>query len=62
MTIFNVHLASFMAENNENLYYRLRPLKVGCEVHGIQLKNEITSQATEAIKKDVTKHRLLVFR
>ena len=62
MTIFYVHFARVMARNNENLFYRLTPLKLGCEVYDIQLKNEIPSESIEAIKKDVTKHRLLVFR
>ena len=51
-----------MARNNENLFYKLKPLKLGCEVYDIKLNNEIPSEAIEAIKKDVTKHRLLVFR
>ena len=62
MTIFNVHFARFMARNNENLFYKLKPLKLGCEVYDIKLNNEIPSEAIEAIKKDVTKHLLLVFR
>ena len=51
-----------MAEQVTHSFYKLVPLKLGCEVHGIQLGSELAPEIIAAIKKDVNKHRLLVFR
>jgi taurine dioxygenase len=42
--------------------YILKPLKLGCEVIGIDLSASISTQVIEQIKQDVTEHRILVFR
>ncbi|XP_046658775.1 alpha-ketoglutarate-dependent sulfate ester dioxygenase-like isoform X1 [Homalodisca vitripennis] len=43
-------------------YYKLTPIKLGCEVRGINLKIENRKEVIEKIKEDVTKHRLLIFK
>lgn len=43
-------------------FYELVPNKIGRLVHGIDLKNPITSQVRDQIVKDVTEHRILVFK
>ncbi|KAK9509661.1 hypothetical protein O3M35_006925 [Rhynocoris fuscipes] len=43
-------------------YYELSPIKLGCEVRGIDLNTENRPEVIEQIKQDVTKHRLLVFK
>lgn len=42
--------------------YELRPIKIGCEVFGIDLKQNITSDVKQLVKEDVKKHRILIFR
>jgi hypothetical protein len=42
--------------------YVLKPLKIGCEVLGIDLSILSSKTVIEQIKKDVTLHRILVFR
>ena len=42
--------------------YKLTPLKLGAEVHGISLQTDPPSEVIQHIKDDVHKHRLLVFR
>ena len=42
--------------------YELRPIKIGCEVVGIDLKQSLCDDVIQLIKKDVTEHRILVFR
>lgn len=41
--------------------YKLVTRQLGCEIVGIDLKTENRTEVIEAIKKDVTKHRLLLF-
>ncbi|XP_054260801.1 alpha-ketoglutarate-dependent 2,4-dichlorophenoxyacetate dioxygenase-like [Macrosteles quadrilineatus] len=43
-------------------FYKLQPIKLGCEVRGVDLKTEDRSEVIKQIKKDVTEHRLLVFK
>ena len=43
-------------------HYQLKPIKLGAEVRGIDLKQDIDPKIIEQIKKDVTKHRILVFK
>lgn len=40
----------------------VKPLKLGAEVLGIDLKNDVPSETVALIKQMATKHRLLVFR
>ncbi|XP_063222153.1 3-((Z)-2-isocyanoethenyl)-1H-indole synthase-like isoform X2 [Bacillus rossius redtenbacheri] len=42
--------------------YQLTPVKLGCEVRGVNLKTENRPEVIEKIKKDVTSHRLLIFK
>ena len=42
--------------------YELRPIKLGCEVVGIDLKESLSDDVVQLIKEDVTEHRILVFR
>ena len=42
--------------------YRIHPIKIGCEVFGIDLKENITDDVVQLIKEDVKNHRILVFR
>ena len=42
--------------------YELKPIKIGCEVSGIDLKQNISSDIIQLVKEDVKSHRLLVFR
>ena len=60
--VTNLICARFMAEHSQHSFYKLVPLKLGCEVHGIQVGSDVAPEIIEAIKKDVTKHRILVFR
>jgi len=42
--------------------YSLRPLKLGCEVFGLDLSQEVKKDVVELVKKDVRAYGLLVFR
>lgn len=42
--------------------YQLTPIKVGCEVRGIQLRNPIPGDIKNKIIEDVKKHSVLVFK
>nr|XP_002740180.1 PREDICTED: uncharacterized protein LOC100373488 [Saccoglossus kowalevskii] len=43
-------------------YYKLTPIKLGCEVRGIDLGKHVSDEVIAQIKKDVTEHRILVFK
>ena len=43
-------------------FYQIKPAKIGCEVVGIDLKQEVTEEVIKQIKDDVKKHRILIFR
>lgn len=49
------------ASNGHN-FYQLSPVKIGCEVRGIDLNKDVPKEVIAAIKEDVTKHRLLIFK
>ena len=42
--------------------YKLNPLKIGAEVFGLDLSKQVSAETKEIIKKDVSRHRILVFR
>ena len=42
--------------------YKLQPIKIGCEVFGIDLKQNHGDEIINIIRTDVTEHRILVFR
>ena len=46
----------------QNRPYQLLPTKIGCEVFGIDLKQNVTEDLVEQIRQDVKIHRLLIFR
>ncbi|KAK9806936.1 hypothetical protein WJX72_008011 [[Myrmecia] bisecta] len=49
--------------NGARAPYQLKPFKVwGAEVYGIDLKQPVSEQVVERIKRDVTKYRVVVFR
>jgi len=43
-------------------FYTTTPIKLGCEVRGIDLKTENRTAVINQIKKDVDKHRIMVFK
>ncbi|XP_006818385.1 alpha-ketoglutarate-dependent taurine dioxygenase-like [Saccoglossus kowalevskii] len=49
-----------MVQSHE--FYDLKPVKLGCEVRGIDIGNSIPEEVMEQIKKDVIEHRLLIFK
>ena len=42
--------------------YTLRQIKLGCEVTGIKLSESLNEEVVNMIRKDVTEHRILVFK
>ena len=42
--------------------YTLKQIKLGCEVTGIQLSESLSADTVDLIRRDVTEHRLLVFK
>ena len=42
--------------------YKLNPLKIGAEVFGLDLSKQVSAETKEIIRKDVSQHRILVFR
>jgi len=42
--------------------YKLNPLNIGAEVFGLDLSKQVSTETKEIIKKDVSQHRILVFR
>jgi taurine dioxygenase len=51
-----------MAASESTAPYKLAPLKLGMEVHGISLQTDPPPHVIQMIKDDVHKHRILVFR
>uniref|UniRef100_A0A1B6C9E7 TauD/TfdA-like domain-containing protein n=1 Tax=Clastoptera arizonana TaxID=38151 RepID=A0A1B6C9E7_9HEMI len=43
-------------------YYQLKPIKLGCEVRGVDLKIENRKEVIKQIKEDVLQYGLLVFK
>ncbi|KAK4309309.1 hypothetical protein Pmani_019035 [Petrolisthes manimaculis] len=50
------------APTSSHNYYKLTPVKLGCEVRGIDLKQQVPQEVISAIKDDVIKHRILIFK
>ena len=55
-------LTELIHMERQNRLYQLLPTKIGCEVFGIDLKQNVTEDLVQQIRKDVKKHRLLIFR
>jgi len=45
-----------------HMLYETKPLKLGIEVHGVDLQRDPTPEIIDQLKKDVNLHRLVVFR
>ncbi|XP_076030549.1 alpha-ketoglutarate-dependent taurine dioxygenase-like [Oratosquilla oratoria] len=43
-------------------FYQIRPIQLGCEVWGVDLKNDVPKEVIKQIKEDVTKYRIMVFK
>ena len=41
----------------KNMFYEMKPVKLGVEVRGIDLSKDVSDEAVEQIKKDVNEHR-----
>lgn len=50
------------SQESRHNYYKLTPGKLGCEVRNIDLKKDVPPEVVAAIKEDVTKHRILIFK
>lgn len=62
LAFFQFLFARSMSGKVDNPFYTLVPLKLGYEVHGVQLSEDVKPEVIEQIKKDVSEHRLMVFR
>ncbi|XP_072032131.1 alpha-ketoglutarate-dependent taurine dioxygenase-like [Amphiura filiformis] len=51
-----------MAEVIKTKFYEMTPIKLGVEVRGLDLSQEVLPVVIEQIKKDVTEHRIMVFK
>lgn len=54
-------LRQYMSQLNKE-FYQIKPVQLGCEVRGIDLKTENRPEVIDKIKEDVTKHRMLIFK
>ena len=52
----------FMASTSKHNFYQLSPLKLGAEVTGISLQDEVPQPVIDLIRQDVHKNCILVFR
>ncbi|XP_047487471.1 alpha-ketoglutarate-dependent sulfate ester dioxygenase-like isoform X2 [Penaeus chinensis] len=59
---FLLRLIHMGTQESSHNFYKLTPVKLGCEVRGINLKQDVPPEVMAAIKEDVTKHRLLIFK
>ena len=55
-------LTKLLHMESQHRLYQLLPTKIGCEVLGIDLKQNLTEALVQQIRKDVTIHRILIFR
>ncbi|XP_002736248.1 alpha-ketoglutarate-dependent taurine dioxygenase-like [Saccoglossus kowalevskii] len=60
LTLTLVNYCVIVADTHD--FYQLTPAKIGCEVHGIDIGLPVSEKVIAQIKKDVTEHRILVFR
>ncbi|XP_063615522.1 uncharacterized protein LOC134788594 isoform X2 [Penaeus indicus] len=58
----SLRLIHMGTQEHSHNFYKLTPVKLGCEVRGIDLKQDVPPEVMAAIKEDVTKHRLLIFK
>nr|CAD7204579.1 unnamed protein product [Timema douglasi] len=60
--MLTTNLRLFRSLSRMASFYKLTPLKIGCEVQGVDLRTENRPEVIAQIKKDVTEHRILVFK
>ena len=62
--IFNTKYSTSISKSSNliNYMYELSPTKLGATVHGIDLNQNVDIETIEKIKKDVLKHRILIFK
>ena len=48
--------------NTQHDYYTVKPRKLGVEVFGIRLNDEVSQDVIEQIKYDIHKYRIMIFR
>ena len=48
--------------NTEHDYYTVKPGKLGVEVFGIRLNDEVSQDVVEQIKYDIHNYRIMIFR
>ncbi|XP_002736249.1 alpha-ketoglutarate-dependent taurine dioxygenase-like [Saccoglossus kowalevskii] len=53
---------SVMRTVTSHEFYDLKPVKLGCEVRGIDIGHPVPMRVIEQIKQDVTEHRILIFK
>jgi len=51
-----------MASTDKHSFYQLSPLKLGVEVRGINLQEDVPQSVVDQIRQDVHKNYILVFR
>lgn len=61
---FALTLPVFLCSNMSlaSKFYELKPIKIGCQVFGIDLKSNISDEVRQSIIEDTRKHRILVFK
>ena len=62
LSLFKNELTKLIHMETENRLYQLHPTKIGCEVFGIDLKQNVTEDLVQQIIQDVKEHRILIFR
>lgn len=55
-------LINMGTQESSHCFYKLTPVKLGCEVRGLDLQKDVPKEVIAAIKDDVTKHRILIFK
>ncbi|XP_070564275.1 alpha-ketoglutarate-dependent taurine dioxygenase-like [Ptychodera flava] len=63
LTVVNfITLSRSVIMSTAHDFYQLKPIKLGCEVRGIDLTKPVSDEVVAQIKRDVTEHRILVFK
>ena len=48
--------------NTKHDYYTVKPVKLGVEVFGIRLNDQVSQDVIDQIKEDIHKYRIMIFR
>ena len=62
LSIYKNELSKLIHMESQHRPYQLLPTKIGCEVFGIDLKQNVTEDLVQQIIQDVKEHRILIFR